>query len=104
MKVKFISCTNQSFQELLGKEVDLTYSMTASMTFDTSDVSFDFRHGYASTSRIKNINIEETSRFCYLITITTDNSVYVFQNGEESDKLPHTKKEIFALQIAFGIF
>ena len=57
MKVKFISTTNSAFEELVGKELELSYGMTARFTFDASDVSFDFRHGYASTSQIKNINI-----------------------------------------------
>jgi hypothetical protein len=104
MTAKFISTTNHLFEELVGKEVELSYGMTAKYTFDTSDVSFEFRKGYATTSQIKNININETSRFCYLITIDTANSTYVFQVGEESDKKPYTDKEKIMNQLAFGIF
>lgn len=97
MKCKFISSTNTYAQELIGKEVNLSYGMQCYFTFDTSDVSFDFRHGEFSTSLIRNINIEEISLACYKITIDTRNSQYVFQKGELSDKKPLTKDEIFAL-------
>jgi hypothetical protein len=104
MKVKFISSTNQAFEELFGEEVDLSYSMIAHFTFDTSDVSFDFRHGYARTSQIENISIVETSRFCFEITIKTVNSTYVFQEGIPSDKLPFSKKDRLITSLAYGVF
>lgn len=106
MKVKFISSTNSAsaFEELQGKDGELSYSMTARFTFDNSDVSFDLRHGYFSTSYIKNIKIEEISFNCFLITIDTNNSQYVFQNGEFSDRKPFTNKEKLDISLAFGLF
>jgi len=108
MKCKFISSTNSAFEELINKEVDLYYSLVASFTFDTSDVSFDFRHGTARTSIITNIKIEENYRFCYLITITTSNSTYVFQEGSaenlEKKLEPFSKEQKLGLALAFGVF
>lgn len=97
MKVTFISCTNPMMAELIGKEGTLGYSMTASFSFDAEDVSFDFRHGYITTSIISSITITEISFNCYEIKIQTRNSEYVFRKGELSDKKPLTKDEILAI-------
>jgi len=104
MKVKFISSTNSAFKELEGKEVNLSYDAIAYFTFDSDSMSFEFRHGNARTSLIKNINFKETSRFCYIITIDANNSTYIFQKGEESNKLPFTKEETLIATLAYGLF
>lgn len=104
MKVKFIETTNDLAKELLNKEVSLSYGMQASFSFDTSDVSFDLRHGSWRTSLIKNISIEEISFLCYNITIETDNSKYVFQKGEFSDRPAFTKKEKLGIALATMVF
>jgi hypothetical protein len=99
-----LSTTNSAFQELVGKTIDLSYDMVAYMQFDTGDVSFDFRHGCARTSRIMNIQIDEVSRSCFDITITTRNSIYVFRKGTFSDVPVFTELEELQIQLAMGVF
>lgn len=100
MKVTFKATSNTMMQELIGKEGELGYSMTARFSFAADDVSFEFRHGYFTTSQIANIRIEEVSRFCFLITIETNNSTYIFQQGELSDTKPFTKEEKLGIALA----
>lgn len=103
MKVKLLSTTNSGMKELEGKEGILSFTDVAYFTFDATDVSFDFRHGSIRTSLLSSVVFEETSRLCYKITVSTMNSVYIFQKGEESDLEPYTKKEITQLQMALGL-
>lgn len=105
MKVKFISCTNPYMQPIVGYNGTLAYSMTASFSFEAIEgTPFEFRHGYLSTSQIKEIKIEEVSYFCFDITITTNNSVYVFQHGEPSDKPPLSKEEKLDIMLGMCLF
>jgi len=99
-----LSTTNSSFEELVGKTIKLSYDMMAYMEFDTEDVSHDFRHGYARTSRITTIKIDEVSRFCFDITITTRNSVYVFRKGEYSEMRAFTRMEENLIALEMGVF
>ena len=70
------------------KEVKLHFEHTASFTFNPEGLGFEYRKGTWNTSFIENINFKETSRFCWIITIKTRNSEYIFQKGEKSDKNP----------------
>jgi len=97
MKVVFIETTNQSAQCIVGKEVTLQYSLTASFQYDPTGLGFDYRKGTWGTSIIKSINIEEVSRNCYDITIATNNSKYVFRKGELSEKKPLTEDELLVI-------
>lgn len=102
MKVEFISTTNSLFEELIGKECELSIGLTANYKFDPEGCSFDFRHGYGRTSRIKQINYNEVSLNCYDIEIITNNSTYVFRHGTKTDKKPLTEEEKLNLQLALG--
>jgi hypothetical protein len=103
MKVKFLRTTNSAFNELIGKEMELSIDMIASYTFNSDDCSFDFRHGRGRTSKIKSIIYDEISFGCTNIIIETNNSTYTFQHGEPSDKKPLSKEESLNLAIAAGM-
>jgi len=104
MKVKFLSTTNNLAECIVGQEVELRYNDIAYFTFDPELIPvenrFDYRRGEWRTSRLLNINFKETSRFCYIITVSTRNSEYVFQKGEPSDDEPLTDDEIMGIQMA----
>ena len=100
MKVKFLSTTNSAFDELIGKEMELSIGMVAHYTFDADDCSFDFRHGRGRTSAIREIQYNEISMGCTNISIITNNSTYIFQHGEPSDQKPWTKEEKLILSMS----
>lgn len=104
MKVKFVSTSNNLAQLIVGQTVKLSYDDVAYFSFDPELIEigkrFDYRRGEWRTSLLTNIKFEETSRFCYIITVSTRNSEYVFQKGEKTDESPLTEKEILALQMA----
>jgi len=100
MKVKFISTTNNLAECIVGQEVELHFEHTAGFTFNPEGLGFEYRKGEWRTSQIQNINFNETSRDCYIVTITTRNSEYVFQKGIPSDKKPLTDDEILGFQMA----
>ena len=93
MKVTFKSSTNKAFEELIGKEMELTIDLCAHYTFDPEGCSFDFRHGTGRTSIITSYTSEEISMGCFEITINTYNSTYVFHNGEYDENKPALTKE-----------
>ena len=99
MKVKFLSTTNKAFDELIGKEMELSIGIVAHYTFDSNDCSFDFRHGRGRTSAINEIKYNETSLGCTEIVIITNNSTYIFQHGTPSDQKPWTKEEKLILSM-----
>lgn len=100
MKVKFLSTTNDLAECIVDQEVELHFEHTASFTFNPEGLEFEYRKGRWRTSQIQNINFNEISRDCYIITITTRNSEYVFQKGTLSDKKPYTDDEILGFQMA----
>jgi hypothetical protein len=76
--------------------------MTFKFEFDEDYTpSFDFRHGYMTSSLIKEIIYEEVNLNYYHITIKTRNSEYVFSNGTKSDKKPLSDKEITDIAMMF---
>ena len=83
--------------------MDIDIFLIISMRFDPEGLDFDFRHGTAHTSRLEKVEYEEISLGCYKITATTQNSTYVYQFGELTDKKPLTKeeKQAFALACMF---
>jgi len=104
MKVKFLSTTNDLAECMVGQEVELRYNVIAYFTFDPELIPvgerFDYRRGEWRTALLTNINFKETSRYCYIITVSTMNSEYVFQKGKPSEDKPYTKEEILGFQMA----
>ena len=105
MKAKLIKCSNPAMEEVLGRSGNLSLGLTVHFDFreDSEGVSFDFRRGELSTSIVRSIDIDEVSSGCYEITITTRNSIYVFQVGELSSKKPMTNEEILDAQLRMGM-
>jgi len=99
MKVKLLSTTNPLAKCIIGKECELSYNLKAFFSFNADDLDFDYRKGTWTTSIIKNIKINEPSRFYYEIIITTDNSEYIFGHGTPSDVEPLTDDEKDAISL-----
>ena len=104
MKVIFVSTTNESAKCIVGQEVELSYERVAHFSFNPEGLGFDYRRGEWRTSRITNISSVETSRFSYLVTVTTGNSEYVFRDGEETEEEPLTDRELAVLSLSMGLF
>jgi len=103
MKVKFIESTNKAFKPLFGMEMNINIEMQVFMEFDSKDMKepdFEFRHGIARTSTIKSIQYNEIARFYYEIVVETNNSTYIFRQGEENTDKPYTKEERLTIQMA----
>lgn len=83
--------------------MDISIFLTISMKFNPEGLEFNFRHGTAHTSRLEKIEYEEISLGCYKIIATTQNSTYVYQYGEISERKPLSKeeKQAFALACIF---
>jgi len=96
MKMTLISSTNYIFKQLEDFEMNVYFTTIVNITdieeHETIKFPFDFRHGTAKTSLIRSINIEEISLDCFIITVKTRNSVYVFRQGVPSNKPAFTNE------------
>ncbi len=106
MQVTFIDTTNTAFKELKGAKGKLSLDFNFSFNFseDTDfQPSFDFRHGYMTSSPIESYTCTEITRNYFEIVINTKNTTYTFTKGEKSDKEPLTKEQILAMQLSLGM-
>ena len=121
MKVTFKESTHPMGECIEGVEGELSIGMTLSFTFNPMKketvlddegrviepgeyYDFELRRGVWNTSKLKSITYEEISRGCFIITVNTRNSTYIFQSGKVSDEKPLTDDEILNMQLALGMY